>query len=192
VSNIWFTSDLHLGHHNVITYDQRPFLNVNHMREVLIARWNNVVKPGDTVYVLGDYSLHPRELHHLPLFNGMKHLISGNHDHCHPAHYRKRVERGERMRQLYLDSGFRSVQTELDLTLPAGTSVTLHHMPYRGDSSEQERYLQYRPVDKGGWLLHGHVHTAWQFAERMINVGVMHWDYTPINADVLERIILDV
>ena len=51
---VLFTGDLHLGHENVITFDNRPFESVEEMDAELIRRWNNKVDKGDLVYVLGD------------------------------------------------------------------------------------------------------------------------------------------
>ena len=53
---IWFTSDLHFNHLNILKYEpkSRPFENVAEMNEALIKNWNDRVKPEDTVFVLGD------------------------------------------------------------------------------------------------------------------------------------------
>lgn len=51
---VFFTGDLHLGHENVIKFDNRPFETVEEMDAELIRRWNNKVDKGDLVYVLGD------------------------------------------------------------------------------------------------------------------------------------------
>ena len=56
MSKIFFTSDLHFGHANIIKYDSRPFNSISHMDEELIKRWNESVSPNDTVYILGDIS----------------------------------------------------------------------------------------------------------------------------------------
>ena len=53
---IYFTSDLHFGHKNIIRFDNRPFTSVEEMDKVLIERWNNKVTDEDTVYILGDIS----------------------------------------------------------------------------------------------------------------------------------------
>lgn len=55
------------------------------MQESYINRWNEKVKKGDEVYILGDFSFYKGEetnkiLHRL---NGMKFLIKGNHDHTY-------------------------------------------------------------------------------------------------------------
>lgn len=51
---IFVTSDLHLGHYNIIRYCKRPFNNLDDMNTKLVRNWNSVVSPKDTVYFLGD------------------------------------------------------------------------------------------------------------------------------------------
>jgi hypothetical protein len=53
----WFTADLHLGHHNIIDYCNRPFHDVHAMNDALVENWNEAVAPGDTVWVVGDFAL---------------------------------------------------------------------------------------------------------------------------------------
>ena len=52
---LFFTSDLHLGHANIIRYCDRPFANVGEMDAELIRRWNETVGEEDVVYFLGDF-----------------------------------------------------------------------------------------------------------------------------------------
>ena len=57
MSNIWFTSDLHLGHDREFIYKPRGFNSVYEMNEAIIANWNKVVQPEDDIYLLGDVML---------------------------------------------------------------------------------------------------------------------------------------
>lgn len=54
---LFFTSDHHFSHANILSLMNRPFKDVEEMDRVLIQRWNAKVKPQDTVYHLGDLTL---------------------------------------------------------------------------------------------------------------------------------------
>ena len=54
MNKIFYISDLHFGHDNIIKYDNRPFKNTKEMEEKIIENWNNTVDNDDTVYILGD------------------------------------------------------------------------------------------------------------------------------------------
>jgi len=76
---IFFTSDLHFGHKNVIKYSNRPFSSVEEMNEELIRRFNSKVKNGDIVYDLGDFAFkNPKK--YLERLNGNIIRIKGSHD----------------------------------------------------------------------------------------------------------------
>ena len=79
---IWFTSDTHWNHANIIKYCKRPFANVEEMDDALISNWNAVVDKGDHVYHLGDFCWGKRDgwIKYLKLLNGNIHIIKGNHD----------------------------------------------------------------------------------------------------------------
>ena len=79
---IFFTSDTHFNHQSILKYCSRPWETVEEMNEGLIKNWNEVVKPGDTVYHLGDFAMGQRNLIPgiLSRLNGRIILIRGNHD----------------------------------------------------------------------------------------------------------------
>jgi calcineurin-like phosphoesterase family protein len=79
---MFFTSDTHFNHANILAYCKRPFESLWHMNAELVRRWNERVAPTDVVYHLGDFALGPKN--DIPGFfaqlNGEKILIVGNHD----------------------------------------------------------------------------------------------------------------
>ena len=83
MENIWFTSDHHFGHANIIHYDHRPYDTVQEMDADLIVRWNETVGPKDVVYHLGDIFLYKRVEEARAVraqLNGTIRLIRGNHE----------------------------------------------------------------------------------------------------------------
>lgn len=70
-----------------------------------------------------------------------------------------------------------------------GRKVLVCHLPYRGDSKDTDRYLAFRPIDEGKWLLCGHIHEKWRQQQRMINVGVDVWDFAPVSEETLVELM---
>jgi calcineurin-like phosphoesterase family protein len=160
---IWFTSDTHHGHIKVIEYCKRPFADVEAMNRALRERWNARVKPGDTVYHLGDVAMGPVE--NVDIFRrgveGHVVLIKGNHD---------------RSTSRMLKAGFNEVVNELYLELD-GVRLFLHHQPMPQDLWQA----------KADFHLCGHVHDLWARQENIINVGVDVRDFEPKSLEELLR-----
>ena len=80
--NTWFISDTHFGHTNILEYEKvaRPFSCLDEMHEVMIDRWNSVVKQNDIVYHLGDFAFGKHTIAIADRLRGKKRLIMGNHD----------------------------------------------------------------------------------------------------------------
>ena len=80
--NIWFTSDHHFGHANILKFEPiaRPFSSLEEMHEVMIERWNNIVHSNDIVYHLGDFCFGQHNIRIAERLNGKKKIILGNHD----------------------------------------------------------------------------------------------------------------
>lgn len=81
-TNIWFISDTHFRHKNILEFENRPFKSIEEMEAAMIDAWNNVVKKIDTVYLLGDFCFgnHKAWLEILDYLKGNIVLIKGNHD----------------------------------------------------------------------------------------------------------------
>ena len=139
---IYFISDLHFGHANLITKGSRPqFDSVKMMDQTMIQNWNSIVEEDDEVYIVGDFSFlsrHPAEVY-LGALKGKKHLIIGNHD----AYWLNKMKYPERY--------FYTIGDIIHLE-DKEKQITLCHYPWlewpgcRGVKS------------KPGYMIHGHVH----------------------------------
>lgn len=219
---IYFTSDPHFGHNNIVDFCNRPFYDefeetdvgggimkrrlktprVEAMDAGLIDRWNSVVNPDDTVYVLGDWAMGRAEngISKARRLHGNKFLIPGNHDKCWFGG--KKDHKG--WVSFFESAGFTILANSVDdgngivdlshLFPEVSEGVIACHFPYNDPSDPRvgDRFAAYKPEDTGKWLIHGHVHDKWKIkaAEREINVGVDVWDLTPVSIDTLRDIMI--
>lgn len=82
VQHIYFTSDLHFGHRNVIRFCERPYTDNKEMTRELIKNWNDRVRPNDLIFSLGDFSWWTSRHDVKKLvgqLHGKKYFIPGNH-----------------------------------------------------------------------------------------------------------------
>jgi calcineurin-like phosphoesterase family protein len=158
---IHFTSDLHINHANVIKYSQRPYSSVEEMNEAIVNEWNRVVKPTDTVYNLGDFAFMPYEAFKKILyrFNGIIHLILGNHDKMIIQHREDLLKQGK----------IRSIQHYLELKTE-GQFIVLFHFALRTWNRKHYDSIH----------LFGHSHNALDPFDRSVDVGV---DSTQITSE---------
>ena len=179
----FYISDLHIGHENVVRFDNRPFADVNEMNNKIIENWNGRVRTDDTVYILGDF-IWAKESN-WPFFvgplAGNKVLIRGNHD---PRQFSSTTKRM-----------FQEI-TNLKEIKDDGRHVVMCHYPI--------------PFFRAGfaptaYMLYGHVHQTLEYeyllnlrktvkanstgygtpSGNFINVGCMmpYMDYTPRTLD---------
>lgn len=81
---VWFTSDLHFMHSNIIKYCSRP-TTVEEQTEWLIKQLNDSIGPDDLVFHLGDFTfVGPKKINDveniLKRLNGHWKFVLGNHD----------------------------------------------------------------------------------------------------------------
>ena len=67
----------------------------------------------------------------------------------------------------------------------AGQQVRINHFPYQLDTRYDLKFMEHRPDDDGGWLLHGHIHENWRQNGKQINVGVDAWHFAPVSDDII-------
>ncbi len=135
---IYFVSDLHFGHANVINFDKRPWTDLESMTRDLIANWNATVTNADTVYILGDLFWTHESAHEvLPHLKGRKILIRGNHDEGVTEHPE-------------IAAQFEEIHDYLELE-HAGLTLILSHYPI-------VPYL--KCYKRNTLMLYGHVHNT--------------------------------
>lgn len=188
MTDIWFLSDHHFNHKNILTFRTdtpngeliRPgFTDVNHMNEVMIENHNRTVKNGDKVYFLGDVSFaNPDRMHTvLSRLNGKKRLILGNHDTFHVSEYAKHFGKIMSWRAF---GEFKK-------------KFICCHYPLHPQS------FQYRKGSPG-WCVHGHIHEKLVRLNtnkdliptgapdpKFINVCVERRNYTPVHVEDLMK-----
>ena len=80
--NVFFTSDTHFSHANIIRYCDRPYKNTDEMNDDLIERWNERVGNNDIVFHLGDFGMvNQKKLEEIVgRLNGRIYFVRRNHD----------------------------------------------------------------------------------------------------------------
>ena len=115
--HLFFTSDTHFDHKNIIKYCNRPWETVEEMNQGLIDNWNSVIGPDDTVFHLGDVSFggNTNLINYVCELNGHIILIKGNHD--------------RKLQQSICDKLFDYTCQQLTLNID-GITVFLNHFPF--------------------------------------------------------------
>ncbi len=190
---IWFTSDTHFSHKNSMRYCGRPFFTTEQMDEAMIANWNRLVKPEDTIYHLGDVTMHAANLVHImPRLNGHKILIIGNHDLIYPYFEKRGKKFMDKMWDVYQGvfheihpSGYEVLFVRDSLLDPLLTRLS--HFPTKDcyEPRHQDKHDAFKPKDTGILNICGHVHQAWLKRGNNINVGVDVWNFEPVSLETV-------
>lgn len=171
-------------HKMLIERQLRPFSTVDEMNRVLIDNITDTLSAGDQLYILGDLAM-GLKTESLPLLKGISnemYLVPGNHDRVAPWD-----KHADRWREAYEEVGLQILPAQVELELSDGFVYILNHFPYQGDHTDEDRYLDFRPVDRGGRLLHGHLHGAMgrRTSGRSVDVGVDAWGFRPVSEDLI-------
>lgn len=163
MADIWFISDTHLGHKNILSFKRadgsplRDFKSVWEMEGIIFERWCEAVKPQDKVYHLGDVAFTQDAVHRMRALPGHKRLVRGNHDLFKLNTYLSVFEEVYGVRQL--------------------DRFWFTHIPMHKDSTDRARLN-----------VHGHLHANELRDDKYLNVCVERWDYRPVNFDEIKAI----
>lgn len=181
---IWFTSDLHFGHRNVIRFCDRPWENEKDMEKGLIDNWNETVKSEDIVFVLGDtfwFNDSHRIKKVLSQLNGKNiFMIPGNHDEFE-SYYRvddPRIILCQDVVCVWISEPNRPLK-----------EIWLSHYPM----------MTWPHRERGAYQFFGHIHSKPGKTDgvdqdlplhwNQLDVGCDFWDYKPVSLTKLESII---
>lgn len=196
MGEIFFTADLHLNHKLVA--ENRGFTTLDAEGEVvpdtaahdaaLADAWDRVVGKRDQVWVLGDLCIGRgwpmrHAIEWIGQRPGTKHLIWGNHDMGHPSN-----REAHRWQSAYWEVFASCSQSAVRKV--SGQRVLLNHLPYSGDHTAIDRFPEWRPVDTGLPLLHGHTHSERKVNGRMLHVGADAWDLELVPLAWVERSVM--
>ena len=181
-SEVFFTSDLHFRHGNIIKYCKRPFETVQEQTEKLIENWNKIVPDTATVFILGDFAFATKNQWRgfLNRMTGKKYLILGNHDR------------------------YEDIPTEMfeDIVDLAKVSIKIKDHEWKTFILSHRPILCWEGSNDGSIMLHGHIHSAPNLeltsdteiykileSKNCFDVGVDNNDYRPISVnEVLTKI----
>lgn len=178
---IYFTSDTHLGHKNVIRFCNRPFADVNQMDECLMDNWNSRVGKDDIVYHLGDVSLgrsNTQTKTILARLSGTKILVRGNHDSMLRYNVFEEFDNIQYYIEMsgFLDNSWWVAAHENEVATGHPLPIVLCHYPM----------LEWNQSHRGSWQLHGHSHGKLEpNPRRQYDVGVDSNNYAPVSLDEL-------
>lgn len=167
--SIFFTSDNHFNHENVIKHSARKFETLEEMTEKLISNWNEAVTNKDQIWCLGDFCFTRGKNKDtaivesiLSRLNGQKFLITGNHD------------RGEVIKSRHWQAVYpiHEIKVKLWPDDIHAQRIVLCHYALR----------TWNQMHRGAWMLHGHSHGNLQdTGGKIMDVGVDCNGYRPLN-----------
>ena len=178
---LFFTSDTHFHHKNIIEFCNRPFGDERIMDFALISNWNKVVPKDGIVFHAGDFAMTSRIDYIESIvsqLNGKIYLTLGNHD------WQNRFDR-QVVRDIFHQTDDMFYLTVRDEELDGGhVNFQICHYPF----------LYWR---RGSYMLHGHVHSGpFSTANEVVpyhsmryDIGVDAWNYTPVSYHQLKVIL---
>ena len=178
---MFFVSDTHFSHTNIIKYCKRPFSSIEEHDAALIKNWNEKVPEDGIVFHLGDVAFgNPQAVNEiLNQLNGTIYLVIGNHD------WRSIVKNHW--------SRFREMTQQINMKI-GKRHIILNHYPllcfsgaWRGEDATYQ--------------LFGHVHTSTYTNEGLdqprmkmlfasqYDVGVDNNNFAPVSWKEVDQII---
>jgi calcineurin-like phosphoesterase family protein len=211
MNNIYFTSDTHWFHKNIVLgvseWDDkekscRKFQTLEEMNELIDNNINKYVKADDILYHLGDWSFgcisniweFRKRINCKNIY-----LVPGNHDH----HIKK-----NKLIECDIDWCYNNIKNFLDLSLPCPEKISVPAQQLFNILPEltkikidkQEIILSHFPLeewenmDRGSWMLHGHCHGTKDYTDlnmysKRMDVGMDWEEFRPYSWNEIKEIM---
>jgi calcineurin-like phosphoesterase family protein len=164
MSNLFFISDTHFGHKNIIKFKKengemlRDFNSIEEMNEKMIENWNKVVSNQDKVIHCGDVAFGKDALKLCHRLKGIKYLVMGNHDNMDMNEYAK----------IFVKIfGIKYIGRNIAIC----SHAPLHSLSMRSFAVN----------------IHGHLHDKRIMEREYFNVSVEQINYTPIELEEIKE-----
>jgi len=162
---LYFISDTHFGHKNVIKFNNRPFDDIQQHDNMLVDYWNSVVPKDGIVFHQGDFALKLRSNKLkwiLESLNGKIYLCLGNHER-------------DIIKRKWSKDYFIDIQNRYEIEIYNGLKIEniiiADHFPL---------YSWWRK-EMGSIHTYGHMHSHLSGIVNSYNVGVDFNNYKPIS-----------
>ena len=173
---IYFSSDWHIGHNKSFLYEPRGFSSIEEHDKEVLKRCNEIVKPDDELWLLGDLAMSNNETEWDMIYKSLLcqnvYFLQGNHDS---------INKIERYKNIYNFTHFGYV----------------YIMKY---SKRRIFYLSHYPTIVGNyedgkpsmWNISGHVHGKEKFSKypNVYNVALDAHDCYPVSIETIYNDIL--
>lgn len=185
---IFLTSDLHIGHGNILNFCNRPYESLKEMHEDIIVKWNSAVGPDDIVIELGDmfwWNSRHEVKKFISKLNGTIYIVAGNHD-------------------MDIKTLFELCPSEKVTILD---DINQFFVSNTGISKVVEFWVSHFPLATWSHFEHapsffGHIHSGplsgsqvdipgqdLILKKNQIDVGADNWNYTPVELTVLLNLV---
>lgn len=139
MTDIWVSADHHFGHNNILRFTNKDgqlirgsvFKNIEEHDTKIIEWHNELVKPEEHFYQLGDFALNKKFISYAKYMNGHKRIVLGNHD----------IGKTKQ----YLEAGFENVYS---VRVWTEHNMIFSHIPLHPDCLKARKWLN----------VHGHMH----------------------------------
>jgi len=151
---VYFTSDTHFNHAKNFIFEARGYKSVQEHNDALIAKINEVVRPQDTLFHLGDFCLNitPTEFNEILARINCNNIayIWGNHNSCIRRYYEDVIttEYGKDIEVYPYAVGKITYLGYYKELIVNGQMIVIHHYPHQ----------IWNQMQKGAWQLSGHSH----------------------------------